>query len=1612
MFKNVKYKFEENIVLNIPFNKITNKSHILFYVNAILLKIQTMEQNDEDKAEMIGIIQMHISECPFSDCPTKKKERIYLPLSEEWTNRNILEINDKIFLMNFITFIFNFYIFQNYMSPDLYMNLALYYLQIIGNNYLSAFYYNKVSEFKLNNQEKFSFFRLHRLIQKSLIEKLKPTNEPCYNLTDLNTTMYFKYDDLGQKFFDEITSDCNVNLEFWKIFKGYKEKNDKLDFNKIFNLTDKIRISKNKIEKYWEELFGIYNGFNDMFDLYENYVGYINDDGVLCRELELIKNKIILSPDNLQSNFTSVLFSKETGILIANGNKGKEGLIEHVNEQIESIFNFRSEELKGINISRLMPKIFSKVHHLFMEQYNKIGEKRIINKCFVSYGKDRNNNLIPLILRTKKFPILSDYILYISLMTKMQVDDVILLDNKFNIQGMSQRLMERFHLNENIFNDCNIPFYLICKKFIGHYRKNIPKEEKSDKLLKKIEKEMKENSNNTNNNNISSSIINQRDEKECEENFSLEINENAELEFDIVIPPLIQNYISNYSSRENIRINLEGEGITEDENLGIIEEEEDNKVDESVHNETDENQNFLVNNKYINSNNINTHFKQTINLNNINTNNNIGYNGVNNIQNLETAQTQIGNPLNFKRGSTMNVVAKYEDQEIQYKINYFKNLFEKRAFENLEFEMDRINQDNRMEDFRFIFTFENYKFGSDNRNGYVVRCIERSFEDIISYSDGSRQKEILKTGPLRQYTLHLFQNQKSRSSYLYNHLKEYMEYTREEFKSHNSHQIGILKKYFEELIVNKHINKCREEIMKNSKIFIINNNEIDQKQDDKASSNHNVITNQDEFSKKSRIMEIRSNLTKNIDKFYTLRSIKMIFLIMVILAAIFSVVFIIKFSEIISDLHNVHNFSNILTRSILMFSDITANLISLKSLFFIFLEKNKISKILNSVDDLNNLNNIFETNNTVLEEFDISNINNSYFNTFIEDKYNYFDYLKNDSKFRYNNLTDYVSKIEVLMQEYLASNSNQLYWREVENIHLFSFKVINGIHNSNSFNNEEYSKNYLINSLGISILEIITNANEIIKSAIFNINKFPKDFLDEFFSFSNNTEFKSNEINNSDISFITTNTTFSNISEILALNLPINQMEAKKISLIKNVNQNLLKLNYSSYLAIQGAYFIVIPRLLEINSNIDSYLIKINEENLQEILILFISFSSIFIFLSLLFIIFLCLTNSNMQQGLEKVSLIPTEKINDTITKITEFKDRVLHKFIKVDFNFSGTNKIENQTIGKKILEKRILKEKEFAEKLLESKYAFDENRQIKNLMVLNSSYYKALFIVGILAAILIPVFLQCRALIKNSNKILIYKRYIIKDLISINLNILNIKCKISSCEKSQFINRDFTSTSNNNKDNDLNYNYSYILDDNSDQSMNSITNEFSEIYDFFEKKYMLDICSTISEINHVTYDTNSELQKNEIINKCKNDTIIESANHTISLITLIKDSIYNLDKKFLLKSPQDKLNKFSDENFKMIEYIYHNYLNKVYANLEYYIELSLENFSLEIEIFIVAFMILFSVLILLFAIYIYFVYIKTLIHMLSISRCVLRVIPTNVIFDTPKLEAWIETKF
>ena len=106
------------------------------------------------------------------------------------------------------------------------------------------------------------------------------------------------------------------------LFYSYKENINAIDFNLVYKQIEKILVCKMNVNNLWNQLFDIYSGINEYFDLYLDYVGVINDNVFLQKKLENIKIK---KKNYLESSdYYNLLFRPDIGIVICNGDKDKD----------------------------------------------------------------------------------------------------------------------------------------------------------------------------------------------------------------------------------------------------------------------------------------------------------------------------------------------------------------------------------------------------------------------------------------------------------------------------------------------------------------------------------------------------------------------------------------------------------------------------------------------------------------------------------------------------------------------------------------------------------------------------------------------------------------------------------------------------------------------------------------------------------------------------------------------------------------------------------------------------------------------------------------------------------------------------------------------------------------------------------------------------------------------------------------------------------------------------------------------------------------------------------------------------------------------------------------
>ena len=540
-------------------------------------------------------------------------------------------------------------------------------------------------------------------------------------------------------------------------------------------------------------------------------------------------------------------------------------------------------------------------------------------KDFKTFGKDKNNSILQIKIALNLLPILNYNVFFVSLIIKDNINDIILLDNNFNIVGMSSKLMKLINISDNLlFLEINIPFYIICKKFINFFSTfigNTKKESKNKKGIKRLISTDKEKLDFRNKIDDEKDSISKEDEEEdsAREKMrdNLEINENVELEFEIKLPQFLINYSLRNKNKDINYTDNSLSKISENQEKNISEKESNSEYNSINENETsnDNETDLLMPDSHNKSNkNLDIFYAK-----NFGTTTTIGHETPTPIPVSPTWN----NNANKKQSIKMQIRkmnSKSEEEKICLeRIEEYKNLFKEEKFDELEDLIDLCNKDSSFSEYKFNFTFDKYKYG-DNDIAYIVRCIDNQEQE-----GQSEEKSVELDSKAVKYKKEKL-----------NAIKPLFEILEEERR-----QILGLPEYFlkfstENKNFQKLLESCKNEINTISKIQGQKKEEV---LEDENSSQTSHAGFDNFLVKKNRIQEIRSSLFNDVDHFYTLKYIKLIVISISIFTLIFSVIYLTFIVELNYNMKNVTSMDLSLCQTTLWTTQLVNIFISLRILF-------------------------------------------------------------------------------------------------------------------------------------------------------------------------------------------------------------------------------------------------------------------------------------------------------------------------------------------------------------------------------------------------------------------------------------------------------------------------------------------------------------------------------------------------------------------------------------------------------------------------------------------------------------------------------------------------------
>jgi hypothetical protein len=393
-------------------------------------------------------------------------------------------------------------------------------------------------------------------------------------------------------------------------------------------------------------------------------------------------------------------------------------------------------------------------------------------------------------------------------------------------------------------------------------------------------------------------------------------------------------------------------------------------------------------------------------------------------------------------------------------------------------------------------------------------------------------------------------------------------------------------------------------------------------------------------------------------------------------------------------------------------------------------------------------------------------------------------------------------------------------------------------------------------------------------------------------------------------------------------------------------------------------------------------------------------YGAFMIVFNFIYLILLYITNRNMAEGLEKVGKIKLELLEDIIKKIEGF-NLTLKKFREKESKNQGEqngpgNKTVPQPGDKTAMGTNVAGTRVHATSSVNANGFNTDIKKFIPLNILSLDYLQSVLIFVILFAFLIPTYIMTQLMVNNTNKLIEVQKFIFGKILTSSASIVEIKCNLTEC------------STNNNLD------FDDLININDMQQIVLGINNFDELNNFYNKKYLVNACQ-------VLYNEENET---DLYESCMENKFIKSANNSDSLIKLIDETVDILNQNIKVKSNGNvtlnngtevgffKSYLYSDESFYNLETVFYDYVAPISDVFASVCKRSLNKYLNEKKNIVFSLIIINGVIITFFCLYVEIFYIKKLIHFLSVSRLILKVIPTMVINNTPELETWIESKY
>ena len=230
---------------------------------------------------------------------------------------------------------------------------------------------------------------------------------------DIDISMLLHFEDT-RKALDIAMRDCTIKvMQFWGLLLLTH-----LKIEKMYTLGGQISTAMKKVHDTFNYLVKMFPDHIKSYIIYSSYLKNVANNELESREYQakalLIKRNVEFMQRESFLDDRTFSINRETAIIIISGNLDTLGLIIHVNEHVHDIFGYGFNEVVGLSVNTIIPKIVAVQHDNYLINFMQKGNSKLVNQETFWFGQCKNGLLVALTAMIRTMPGLNNGLRYVS----------------------------------------------------------------------------------------------------------------------------------------------------------------------------------------------------------------------------------------------------------------------------------------------------------------------------------------------------------------------------------------------------------------------------------------------------------------------------------------------------------------------------------------------------------------------------------------------------------------------------------------------------------------------------------------------------------------------------------------------------------------------------------------------------------------------------------------------------------------------------------------------------------------------------------------------------------------------------------------------------------------------------------------------------------------------------------------------------------------------------------------------------------------------------------------------------------------------------------------------